>query len=206
MKAVISIATSIILIIGGTARPILSQQKTTSTLRAPATPLIVHDPYFSIWSTGNRITDGPTRHWTGVPQSLNGLVRVDGKTFRYLGNSDDDIPAMEESNRAITPTRTIVTLQSPQIELKLTFLTPAFPDDMAVMSRPVTYVTWDVKARDGATHSVALHLDAEGDTAINHPNEAVTWSRAEVEGLHLVRVGSSKQPILQDYGDDVRIN
>ena len=206
MKVVISIATSIILIIGGAASPLLSQQKKTPAPRPPATPLIVHDPYFSIWSTGNRITDGPTRHWTGVPQSLNGLVRVDGKTFRYLGNSDDDIPAMEESNRAITPTRTIVTLQSPQIELKLTFLTPAFPDDMAVMSRPVTYVTWDVKARDGATHSVALYLDAEGDTAINHPNEAVTWSRAEVEGLHLLRVGSSKQPVLQDYGDDVRIN
>ncbi len=206
MKVVISIAASIVLLISGTASPLLGQQKKTTALRAPATPLIVHDPYFSIWSTGNRITDSSTRHWTGAPQSLNGLVRVDGKTFRYLGNSDDEIPAMEETNRAITPTRTIVTLQSPEIELKLTFLTPAFPDDMAVMSRPVTYVTWDVKARDGATHKVAIYLDADGDTAINHPNEAVTWSRAEVEGLHLLRVGSSKQPVLQDYGDDVRIN
>ena len=74
------------------------------------------------------------------------------------------------------------------------------------MARPVTYLTWDVKSRDGATHNIALYLDADGNTAINHPNETVTWSRAEIQGLHLLRVGSSRQAILQDWGDNVRIN
>ena len=99
-----------------------------------------------------------------------------------------------------------MTLHSPEIELKLTFLTPAFPDDLAVMARPITYLTWDAKSRDGATHSIALYLDADGNTAINYPSETVIWSRAEIEGLHLLRVGSSKQPILQEWGDNVRIN
>jgi hypothetical protein len=42
--------------------------------------------------------------------------------------------------------------------------------------------------------------------AVNHGDETVTWSRAEIQGLHLLRVGSSKQPILKDWGDNVRID
>ena len=126
---------------------------------------MVHDPYFSIWSNVDRLTDGPTRHWTGVLQPLNGLVRVDTKTYRYLGNSDNSIPAMQETDRKITPTRTVVTLQSPEIELSLMFLTPAFPDDLRAMARPITYLAWDVKSHDGGKHDVAIYLDADGALA-----------------------------------------
>jgi hypothetical protein len=206
MRIMISVAASAVLLTGGMVGQSVKSENPDQTLRAPATPLVVHDPYFSVWSMGDRLTDSSTRHWTGTRQALNGLVRIDAKTYRYLGDANDEIPALEETHREITPTRTIVTMQSPAIELKLTFLTPALPDDLAVMARPVTYLTWDVKSRDGATHNIALYLDADGNVAINHPNETVTWSRAEIRGLHLLRVGSSKQPVLEDWGDNVRIN
>src|ERR1700756_3452522 len=92
--------------------PLMGQENPGAALRAPATPLVVHDPYFSIWSTSDRLTDGPTRHWTGAQQELNGIVRIDSKNYRYLGNAERDIPALEETQHTITPTRTLVTLQN----------------------------------------------------------------------------------------------
>ncbi len=183
-----------------------AQPGSPAPLRPPATPLIAHDPYFSIWSNADALTDGPTRHWTGTPQPLNGLIRVDDKTYRYLGDAEDEIPALKETRQQVTPTRTIVTMQSPEIELTLTFLTPAFPDDLAVMARPVTYLTWDVKSRDGRTHNVAVYFDASGMTAVNESDEPVVWSRAEIKGLHVLRIGSQQQPILAHSGDNLRID
>lgn len=192
--------------LGCVASATIAQQDAAVALRAPATPLIVHDPYFSIWSTGDRLTDGPTKHWTGVRHELNGLVRVDEKTYRFLGDADRGIPALEETNRQITPTRTVVTLQSAEIELRVTFLTPAFPDDLRIMARPITYLVWDVKSRDGAKHDVALYLDADAAIATNSRDESVVWSRAEVKGLHLLRTGTTRQPMLEKSGDNLRID
>lgn len=56
------------------------------TLNPPAMPLITIDPYTSIWSFGGQLNMDATRHWTGQPQQLNGLIRVDGRTFRFMGN------------------------------------------------------------------------------------------------------------------------
>lgn len=60
-------------------------------LRMPAVPLVVSDPYISIWSPYDRLTDGATAHWTGDEKPLEGLLRVDGKTYRFMGAAESQI-------------------------------------------------------------------------------------------------------------------
>ncbi len=181
-------------------------QQNPSPLRAPATPLIVHDPYFSVWSKGDKLTDSATRHWTDTPQQLNGIVRVDDHAYRFLGDADRGVAPLEQVSKEVTPTRTIVVLTSTEIELRITFLTPALPHDLDVMARPVTYLTWTVKARDGKKHQVQIYLDAAGTLATNDGGEEVVWSRGALEGLRLLRIGTKTQPVLQRSGDNLRIN
>ena len=56
-----------------------------SDLRLPSVPIIVSDPYFSIWSPYDTLNEGITEHWTGAKKPLIGALRVDGKVYRFLG-------------------------------------------------------------------------------------------------------------------------
>lgn len=52
---------------------------------APAYPLVSVDPYFSIWSFNDDLYGSSTRHWTGKDNSLQGIIRVDGQAYYFLG-------------------------------------------------------------------------------------------------------------------------
>ena len=54
-------------------------------LRLPSVPLLTNDPYFSFWSPWDKLTDGTTRHWTDIEKPIDGLLRVDGTAYRFMG-------------------------------------------------------------------------------------------------------------------------
>lgn len=60
-------------------------------LRLPSVPLIVNDPYLSIWSPYNKLTDGTTRHWSDAEKAWDGLLRVDSTVYRWMGKERDCI-------------------------------------------------------------------------------------------------------------------
>ena len=185
--------------------------------RPPAVPLITHDPYFSIWSPADKLTDADTMHWTGKPQRLCALVRIDGKTYRLMGKEPANIPALPQTDLEVTPTRTIYTFDGAGIRLTLTFMTPALPDNLDVLSRPVTYLTFTAVANDGKTHEVAFYQDAAAEIAVTEPQQKVVCFNAGDDHWEALRIQCADQPLSADQppfrqlalakkGDDLRID
>ncbi|HZP81367.1 MAG TPA: DUF4965 domain-containing protein, partial [Chthonomonadaceae bacterium] len=175
-------------------------------LRPPAVPLVTHDPYFSLWSCADHLTDDATRHWTNVPQSLTSLIRIDGKAYRLMGREPHDVPALPQTGLRVLPTRTLYEFAGPEARVTLTFTTPALPDDLDLLARPVTYLTWEVRATDGKPHSAALYFAGSAEIAVNTPDQPVTGTRTQINGLVALRLGSEDQPVLQKKGDNLRID
>lgn len=63
----------------------------TSTLRAPAYPLITIDPYTNGWMFGDTLYKNSVKHYNGRNFPLIGLIRVDGKSYRFMGVEENSI-------------------------------------------------------------------------------------------------------------------
>jgi len=188
----------------------LRAQPSNSAFRPPAVPLVAHDPYFSVWSCADRLTDDDTRHWTGTKQSLSSMIRIDGKAYRLMGDEPKAVPALPQVSLQVLPTRTIYDFEGASVHVKLTFMTPSLPDDLDVLSRPLTYLTWEVRSLGGQEHNASIYFSASSGLVVNDPGQKVVWSRRQIlsmkKDLIVLKIGSDEQPVLQKKGDNLRID
>ena len=162
----------------------------TAQMRPPAVPLVAHDPYFSIWSMADRLNGDGTKHWTGKPNTLTAYARIDGKSYRIMGRDRQAGNELAQTRVEVLPTRTIYEFAGAGVTVGLTFFTPALPDDLDVLSRPLTYLQWSAASSDGAPHAVEIYFDAASDLVVNTPDQAVLAARYQLDGLPLLRMGS----------------
>ncbi len=327
--------------------------------KAPAYPLITHSPYFSIWSFSDQLNQSTTRHWTGADQSLIGLVKVDGITYRFLGMPENQyhtiLPTAEEKpysckytedqpseawlqpsfndagwkqgkapfsddkdmagtpwnsrniwirrtftledtafsdlylqmhhddnvevylngalvyectcwNGKIQPfpigdlvrkrlvkgrnllaihcanteggawldaglaevrkkdqpsgliipatqvgldmnaCQTIYRFRCGKVDLTLTFTSPLVLDDLDLMTKPVSYISFLSQSNDQELHDVQLYFGASSNLAVNIPSQEVEASSYLSGKLSMLKVGTTSQPVLQKKGDDLRID
>jgi len=322
--------------------------------KAPAYPLVVHDPYFSIWSFSDNLNESTTKHWTGKDQSLLGLLSVDGRYYKFLGEParelkailpiaetqsyncqfteskpvvdwtavefddskwqtgkgmfgtkdvdpqsvwtsreiwirrtfdfqkaninelllklkyDDNVeiylngekifnagccsankeillsksfeqklrkgknvlamycentggqayidaglydrlPADPIQNAIqkkveITATQTKYEFNCGPVELSVKFLSPLLMDDLNLYSRPISFLTFNVKANDGRQHYVKLFFDASADIAKNKSSQVAEVNFYAKDGIAFQKSGTKDQPVLKRKGDDVRID
>ncbi len=184
----------------------LAPTRAADSFRPPAVPLVTHNPYFSVWSMTDRPTDDWSRHWTGSVQAISGLARIDGKPYRFLGPKPDGATPMTMDGLEVTPTRTTYRMSAGGVRVTMTFLSPLLPHDIAVLSRPVTYLTWEVASTDGKDHDVSLYVDATGEWAVDKVEQKVAWDRQGEGKLQILRIGTVEQPVLKKVGDNLRID
>lgn len=190
-----------------------------NALRAPAYPLITIDPYTSCWSAGDYLYDNHTTHWTGQQFPLVGALRVDGKTYRFMGidaptNSFDansgaerylSTPAVQKS-ADVQAMQTIYEFACGPVGLTLTFTAPLFLDNLDLISRPVNYITYETRSLDGAAHDVQIYFEASPACAVNTADQESIGNGYRKNDLLFVRTGSKEQNVLQRKGDQIKID
>ncbi len=177
-----------------------------SQLRPPAVPLVACDPYFSVWSQSNVLWESSTTHWTGTQQRLAAIVRVDGHAYRLMGATPQTLAATKQFSVEVLPTRSIYTFAGAGVQIKLTFTTPALPEDVAVLSRPTTYINCEVNSTNGNAHQVEFYFDAGGELATNTLDQSVTGELVSTRNAVGLKLGTDSQHVLGKSGDDLRID
>jgi hypothetical protein len=326
--------------------------------KAPAYPLFTHDPYFSVWSFTDELNASPTKHWTGANQSLQGLLKVDGKLYRFLGQEEKNLKTVvaasdeqpfkckytetsptedwikrsyndtgwktteapfssnrnnaktlwrskdiwvrrsfelkdltinklflklqhddnvevylneeriytcncwnrkpqlfeltdlikntlvkgenilaihcantaggafldfglmdepvkksavnilnaEQQSVEIKATQTMYHFACGPVHLALTFTSPLIMNNLDLLSRPISYISFTAKSIDGKTHEAQLYFGASSTLAADNASQQVSAGKINKDGFTMLKAGTIDQPVLQKKGDDLRID
>ncbi len=176
-------------------------------VRPPAVPLVTHDPYFSVWSMTDRLTDGWPKHWTGSTMGMAGLVRIDGKTYRWCGLLPESAPAMEQMSLEVDWLETRYRFEAAGVRLDVAFNSPiGLAESFDVSSRPVSIIRAQASSTDGREHEIQFYVDVSAEWCVHSPDQRVSWSRSRIAGMQAVSMGTVEQPVLARAGDWARID
>lgn len=175
-------------------------------LRAPAYPLITIDPYFNVWSASDHPADTDTVHWTNKPISMSIIVNVDGNDYRLVGSTPSDIPPANMTSVDCNAFSTMYSYLINGAEIELKFTSPIIPDDLYMLSRPVSYLEVIKSSADNKRHTVSVKVEMSEEICMNLKGD----SEVEIEKIELgkyssIKMGSKVQKILERNGDDLRI-
>lgn len=174
--------------------------------RPPAVPLLVFDPYFSIWSFSDNLYDDSTRHWTGAKNAITGLVKCGKKVWRFMGKVADreyyycEPDVIRQTGLRVFPTITEYTFENKKLKLTVRFINPLVTDDLKLLSRPVGYIEYEVQNK--TKEDVEVYFDFSAEICVNSYQNNIKIFK----GKNGIYCGNSKQSVLNKSGDDVRID
>ena len=177
--------------------------------RAPAVPLVTHDPMFSVWSFADKLTDDVPRHWSGARQYMFGIVTVDGTIYEFLGK----VAAIDERYVSryrilpqvscdIRPMTTEYCFENEILQLRLRFTSPLLLDEPDILARPLSYVDYDVTLKGGKAHDVHVQFGFSGEFCVDTPEQTVTIGYTP----YSICFSGMPERMLQSCGDDNRIS
>ncbi|MCL1795939.1 MAG: DUF4965 domain-containing protein, partial [Clostridia bacterium] len=173
--------------------------------RLPALPLVANDPYFSIWCPADTLTDADSVHWSGARKPLSGTLTIDGRAYRFLGAGGCCV--METVAQRVTPTMTVAALEAGGVRLTVRFITPALPDNLDILSTPITLIDFMLESTDGKPHETALRFTASDSLCYDGEERPPMLSDAYAHSsLNVAYTGQTNQKLLCHSGDHITMD
>ena len=172
--------------------------------RPVAVPLFTVDPYFSVWSCADKLYNGYTKHWTEKPWPIFAGLYVDGVAHVVAG-TDADYKTLRnrihQTDVKITPLSTEYTFENYLAKVKLTFTTPLLLDRLDIMTRPVSYMAYEVEMKKEAEDvQFVFGISAQG--CVNSHDQNVQF----IKTPYSMSCGNVVQNPLAESGDRVTID
>lgn len=161
--------------------------------------LALNDEVKKTLKPGKNVIAAHCANKTGGAYVDFGLYKKEGDKT-YFEREAKQLSAM------VLPTRTFYRFEAGGVELGLVFTAPLLCDDLYLLSRPVNYITYEVKSLDNKQHDVQIYFEATPEWAVNSPGQAIESFREEADGLILLKTGTKEQKVLGKKGDNVRID
>jgi hypothetical protein len=114
--------------------------------------------------------------------------------------------ALEQKNVTVKATTTTYEFEGHGIALDVEFLSPLLPKDLDLLARPVTYITFTVRAIDENEHLVDIYFDNTAELAVNEAYQKIIAARHSVNNIEVLSFQSTEQLVLAKAGDNVRID
>lgn len=174
-------------------------------LRPSAVPLVSVDPYFNIWSFSDNLYDDVTRYWSGRRNSMTLFFKVDGRWYRVMGAVQTDNSRyfteperVQQKSCVVEATKTEYQFENDFLKIKLIFRTPLLTDDLYLMSRPVSYITYEVEFLDGKEHDLQVYFDICSEICVDNLKDDVDFGKTE----YSIFCGRGEKDVLKNSGDD----
>ena len=96
----------------------------SNSRKLPAYPIFIKDPFFSIWSAGDKLNEIDTSFWTGEIKRTYGTIRTNGKVYSFMGIIEG-VEKLTQTSLCIDAFRTTYEFTCDLFDLKVSFLSIA---------------------------------------------------------------------------------
>ena len=170
--------------------------------KAASVPLVTHDPFFSIWSSSDKLYESNTVHWSGSVQRIKGILNVDNKRYAFLGK-DAKAQGIPQKYVDVTATSTQYVFENEKVILKCRFTSPILLNDMTLVSRPCTYIDFEIEKKDAK--EVSLEFEVYSDVVAQTKDTIIGYA-VKREDYQYMYMGRAMQEPLSGSGDKVAID
>lgn len=173
--------------------------------RPAAYPLITVDPFFSVWSCADNLYDDCTRSWTELPNPILAGIIANGRFYSMVAadvNFGDNKNKINQTDVNVSPLSTQYVFENEFARVKLTFTTPLLLDRIDIMSRPVSYVAYELEKKCDEKVDVEFVFGINARCCVNSEKQDVSFKKTEFS----VCCGNTVQNPLAQSGDKVLID